>query len=83
MILKDKTPSDIHVLTHRAFQVIQARDSAIKRKHADRMAQLKEIMCEISSLEDKQGDADLIPGTQLFSLSPERERLILNPLEGL
>jgi hypothetical protein len=83
MILKNKSRAEVHLLAHRALEVIRARDTAIKRAHADRMGRLKELMREISVAEDGEANPDAIPGTQSLSLSPELERLILNPTEGL
>lgn len=83
MILKDKTTAEIHLMTHRAVEVIRARDRSIRREHADRLRRLTDLMREISVSDFDNTDGETMPGTNALSLSPELEKLILNPTEGL
>jgi hypothetical protein len=81
MILDEKSPADVHLMAHRAHEQLKSRHREIARSHADRMKQLSEVMRQISASDFN--DKPTLAGIKGFSLSPELERLILNPTAGL
>ncbi len=80
-ILKDKSPAEVHLMAHRANETLRARIKGVARDHADRMRQLNDLMRQISATDFDDGQT--LAGMKGISISPELERLIVNPTDGL
>jgi hypothetical protein len=83
MILESKSPAEIHLMAHRACETLRARQRAIAREHADRIRQLTELMRGISTSDYDDTTSPTLAGVKGLSLSPDLERLIVNPTDGL
>lgn len=80
MITKDITKAELHLLAYRAHETLRARLKSVAREHADRMKQLDHIMVQIAASDPSSNE---FPGVGTLSLTPEVERLLVNPTHGL
>ena len=80
-LLKDKSPADVHLMADRSREALRARLRNIARDHSDRIRQLTDLMKQISASDYHEGAT--LSGVDGISVSPDLEKLILNPTEGL
>jgi hypothetical protein len=80
-ILENKSPAEVHLMAHRASEELKSRFRGIAREHSDRIRQLSDLMRQISASDFDDGQ--VLAGTKGVSLSPELEKLIVNPTGGL
>ena len=83
MILNDKSPAEVHLMAHRACEALRARFRGVARVHADRTRQLTDLMRKISASDFGDGKDGTLAGIKGVSLSPDLEKLIVNPTDGL
>ena len=81
MMLKDKSPAEIHLMAFRARETLQARIKSLTREHRDRMRKLNGLMQQIGAT-DYDGVQGL-EGMASVSCSPELEQLVIDPTHGL
>jgi len=81
MILKDKSPAEVHLMAARSAETLRSRLRITAREHGDRIRQLTELMRKVSA--NDFDDAETLAGIKGITVSPELEKLILNPTHGL
>lgn len=81
-MLKDKSPAEILTMADIAQQQLRAELRDTAREYSDRIKQLEEIKNAARS--EFQSHGDKLPSLAgALTLSPDRERLLLNPTHGL
>lgn len=80
-LLASKSPAEVHLLAHRARETIKASLRETARIHSDRIRKIDGLMSQISATDFEDGET--LAGIKALSLSPELEKLIVNPTAGL
>jgi hypothetical protein len=81
MILADKSPAEVHLMADRACEELRSRIKAIAREHSDRIRQLTGLKRQIMASEFAAGQT--LAGIEAITLSPDLEKLVVNPTNGL
>lgn len=82
MLPENITNPELHLLAYRSREALKARLKAVAREHSDRIKQLDHIMQQISEAPPPHSGASL-DHIDHITLSPDLEKLLLNPTEGL
>lgn len=80
MLQAQTSKAELHLLAYRSHETLRARLKSVAREHADRMKQLENLMAQIAASDPSSNE---LPGVGTLSLTPEIERLLVNPTHGL
>jgi hypothetical protein len=76
------TNAEIHLRAHWGIKTLKERQRALVKVHTDRVRELRNIADEAELAAHGGQDPELIK-LECVSLSPERARLLENPIGGL
>lgn len=79
MVLDNKSKADLALLAFRSCETLRSKQKAVDREYSDRVKKLKKLMVSIASTPEDT----TLPGTDGLSLTPDLQKLLLNPTDGL
>lgn len=83
LIPETTSPEQVLAMAFSARESLKSRLRNTAREYSDRIKQLDDIMRAASNQVGQQTHGDMLPGTPAMALSPDKQKLLVNPTHGL
>jgi hypothetical protein len=81
MLPESTTLPQVHLLAYRSRETLRSQLKSLAREYSDRIKQLDNVMRQAAVASENTGDT--LKGVDALSLSPDLQRLLVNPTHGL